>query len=60
MISQSDKRSSVITILLLKHRLQFGNFGKVDSPPLFVLGHDAVRFAWQNTLALESGSLTFC
>jgi len=39
----------MVTILFLEHSPQFGNFAEVDPPPLFILGHDHIRFACKAT-----------
>lgn len=46
------KESNIIravTVVFLEHCLQFGNFAEVDPPPLLILWHDRVRFAYKTT-----------
>ena len=39
--------SCIVTILLLEHSPQFGNFAEVDPPPLLILRHDDIWFAYK-------------
>lgn len=55
LLSRMNETNSrcVITVLLLEHCLQFGNFAEVDPPPLFIRRHDHIRFAFKTTPTSE-------
>lgn len=56
--TQRINKSCILTVLLLEHSPQFGNFAEVDPPPLLILGHDHVRFTCRNSI--NTSDMLFC